>query len=318
MKQIIISGASGDLGRRVTQLLLDDPRTRTLRLVTRTPDALRAQLADSHPSADVTVVHGDFEDPTSLDEAYRGGGTLLLISGLNIGRRVPEHQTAVAAAARAGVSHVVYTSVGGVQSGNPALSARDHQQSERDLIGSGLPHTILRNALYAEIVSNVLVAPGVQHGTIVQATGAGHLAPVAKDDVARSAAAVLVDPDRHAGAVYEITGPELLDFHDIARIASEVHGTPISYTSVTADERLAFFDSVGIPRTYDPGMKPSPDGHLWASDELVTAEEGIAQGYQALLSHHVEQITGRAPESLQTVMERVRSLRYDQITARVS
>ncbi len=171
MKQIIISGASGDLGRRVTQLLLDDPRTRTLRLVTRTPDALRAQLADSHPSADVTVVHGDFEDPTSLDEAYRGGGTLLLISGLNIGRRVPEHQTAVAAAARAGVSHVVYTSVGGVQSGNPALSARDHQQSERDLIGSGLPHTILRNALYAEIVSNVLVAPGVQHGTIVQATG---------------------------------------------------------------------------------------------------------------------------------------------------
>jgi NAD(P)H dehydrogenase (quinone) len=313
MGGIVISGASGDLGRRVTDLLLKaDPQVE-LTLVTRAPDKLRGREAQG-----LRVRRGDYQDVESLDAAYSGGETLFLISGLNLGRRVSEHRSAIAAARRAGIRHIVYTSVGGVQPNNPALSAKDHHQSELDLKASGLAYTILRNSLYSEIVSNVLLAPAAATGLMKQATGDGLLAPVAKQDVACSAATCLLETERHAGAVYEITGTELLDFHDIAAIGSDVHDVPITYVPVSADERLAFFDSVGIPRTYDPSMPPSADGHLWASDELVSAEVAIAEGYQAILSHHVKHITGREPESLRAVAERCKSLLYGEIDATVS
>ncbi|MFI6310083.1 NAD(P)H-binding protein [Nocardia fusca] len=313
MSRIVISGASGDLGRRVTALLANADSRHELTLVTRTPDKLARRTLH-----EATVRHGDYQDPDSLDTAYEGGDVLFLISGLNLGRRIPEHRNAIAAARRAGIRHIVYTSVGGVNPGNPALSAKDHYQTELDLRGSGINYTIMRNSLYSEIVSKILVEPATATGVITQATGTGFLAPVAKDDVARCAADCLLTPGRHAGAVYEITGAELLDFDTIARIASSVYGVPIAYEEVTADQRLAFFDSVGIPRTYDPNMPPSPDGHLWASDELVSAEVAVAEGYQAVLSHHVKLITGREPESLQSVMERVKATRYDELDAAVS
>ena len=313
MSRIIISGASGDLGRRVTGLLLAADPHRELILTTRTPEKLAGLASDT-----VQIRHSDYQHPASVQEAYVGGDTLFLISGLNLGRRISEHRGAIEAAQKAGVGHIVYTSVGGVQPGNPALSAIDHHQTELDLRASGLKYTILRNALYAEIVSNILVAPAVPSGILAQATGDGLLAPVAKGDVARSAAACLMDPARHVGAVYEITGPELLDFHQIAALGAQIHSTPIEYQPITERDRLAFFDSIGIPRTYDPNMPPSPDGHLWASDEFVSAEVAVAQGYQALLSHHVKQITGRAPEPLRSVMERVREVRYDKIDAAIS
>lgn len=308
MNRIVISGASGDLGRRVTKLLLKEDPDVQLTLVTRTPEKL-ADLAGKG----IRVMKGDYQDPDSLEAAYNGADTLFLISGLNLGRRISEHRNAIAAAQRSLVRHIVYTSVGGVQPNNPALSAKDHYQSELDLRASGLDYTFLRNALYSEIVSNILVAPAAATGRLEMATGYGYLAPAAKGDVARSAAAVLRQPERHAGAVYEITGPDLLSFDDITRMGSEVYGVPITYAPVTPEARLAFFDSVGIPRTYDPKMPPSPDGHMWASDELVTADVAVAQGYQAVLSRHVQQITGREPEPLRSVMERVKSVPYDQI-----
>ena len=65
-------------------------------------------------------------------------------------------------------------------------------------------------------------------------------------------------------------------------------------------------------------MPPSADGHMWASDEFVTAEVAIAEGYQTVLSGHVKLITGRNPEYLRSVMESVKSVPYDQIPAEVS
>jgi len=313
MSGIVISGASGDLGRRVTDILLVENPAIELTLVTRTPEKLAEYAARG-----ISVRPGDYQRPDLLEAAYEGSDVLFLISGLNLGRRVSEHRNAIGAAQRAGIKHVVYTSVGGVQPKNPALSAMDHYQSELDLRASGLEYTILRNALYAEIVSNILVAPAAEHGVMAQATGHGYLAPVAKSDIARCVAACLLQPSEHSGAVYEITGPELLNFEEIAAIGAEVHGTPIEYRPITAEERLAFFDSIGIPRTYDPDMPPSADGHMWASDELVSADVAIAEGYQAVLSRHVKQITGHDPEPLRAVMERVKSLRYDQIDATVS
>lgn len=312
MNRIVISGASGDLGRRVTELLLRDQPDQALTLVTRDPGKLpRRDLPG------MRVCRADYRDSAALEAAYQGGDVLFMISGLNLGRRVDEHRNAIAAAKKAGIRHIVYTSVGGVQRNNPALSAQDHYQTELDLRDSGLAYTFLRNALYAEIVSNVVIPPALETGRLELAMDNGHMAPVSKRDVALSAARCLQQAQRHAGAVYEITGTDMMSFHDIVRIAAEVHGKPLRYVPVSHEARLAFLDSLGYPRTYDPAMKPSADGHLWASDELLSAEQAVAQGYQAVMSHHVEQITGQAPEAFRSVMTRCKGLRYDLIDASV-
>lgn len=310
MGRIIISGASGDLGRRVTHLLLQDGACAELTLVTRTPAKL--------PSRDVPglrVCRGDYRDPASLDAAYQGGEVLFLISGLDLGKRVEEHRNAIAAAKKAGVRHIIYTSVGGTQKNNPALSARDHYLTELDLRASGLQYTFLRNALYAEILATVVLQPALASGRLELMMTHGYMAPISKRDVARCAAACLLNAERHAGAVYEITGNEMLNFVDMARLASQEAGRPIDVVTVTYEERQAFFDSLGYPREYDPDMKPSADGHMWASDELLSAEVAVAEGYQAVMSHHVKQIIGTDPEPFRSVVARCHSLRYDQIDA---
>ncbi|MDT0510258.1 NAD(P)H-binding protein [Novosphingobium sp. MMS21-SN21R] len=307
MGKIVISGASGDLGGRVTKALLNEQPDRELTLVTRSPAKLE-HLA----SPTVAVKFGDYQDRASLDAAYAGGDTLLLISGLNLGRRVEEHRNAIEAAKAAGIRHIVYTSVLGVHPNNPALSAKDHYATEQDLRASGLGVVILRNSLYAEIVTNYVIHAALPFGEFNMAAGNGKLSPVSKLDVVRCTAQCLSNAEKHAGAVYEVTGPERFTLHEIAAMAADVHGQPMKYLPVTPDERLAFFDSIGYPRTYDPDMPMSADGHMWASDELVSADCALAQGYQAMLTDHARMIMGQEPESLRSVFERCKGLRYDQ------
>ena len=308
MGRIIVSGASGDLGQRVTEHLLTLEPSRRITLVTRSPWKLAGKAGQN-----VDVFRGDYTDPPSLDAAYAGGGVLLLISGLNLGRRVSEHRNAIHAAKKAGISQIVYTSVVGVNPNNPALSAKDHFQTEQDLHASGIPFVALRDALYSEIITNFVIRSALPFGRFNMAAGAGRIAPVSKLDVVRCVAECLVNAERHAGAVYEISGPELLSMAEIAQIAAEHHGKPMVYDVVTPDERLAFLDSLGYPRTYASDMPMNADGHMWASDELVSADMAIAQGYQAILSDHVEMITGRKPETLLEVFRRCGDVRYDQL-----
>jgi NAD(P)H dehydrogenase (quinone) len=307
MSRIILCGASGDLGRRVTDLLLERDPDRRLTLVTRSPDKLAHRVGGN-----VEVRRGDYTDPASLDAAYAGGGVLLLISGLNLGRRVDEHRNAISAAKKAGISHIVYTSVVGVNPNNPALSAKDHYLTEQDLRASGIPFVALRDGLYSEIITNFVIRAALPFGRFNMAAGEGRIAPVSKPDVVRCVTECLLNVEHHAGSVYEISGPELLGLAEIAALASEHHGTTIAYDPVSPEERLAFLDSIGYPRTYDPDMPLSADGHMWASDELVSADIAIAQGYQCILSSHVEMITGRKPEPLREVFVRCGDKRYDQ------
>ena len=308
MTRIAISGASGDLGRRLTAALLEKVAPETLTLITRTPENLSSRAAQG-----ACVFRGDYRDPASLDTAYAGNEVLMLISGLDVTRRVPEHRNAINAAKRAGIKHIVYTSTAGIHPKNPTLSAGDHLLTEADLRASGLSFTILRNATYAEIIAALMAPPIVATGKWLSAAGEGRLAPVSKLDVVRCAACCLLDPAFHSGATYEISGPELLSFREIAALAAEIHGVPIEYVPVSREERLEYFDSLGYPRTYDEHQGPSWDGHRWASDEMVSADIGFSQNYHAILSYHVEFITGQKPRSLRAVFEYCKGKRYEQL-----
>jgi NAD(P)H dehydrogenase (quinone) len=306
MTKYVISGASGSLGGKIATLLLEQVPAEDVTLVTRTPDKL-----DSYRKRGATVLRGDYNDPKALERAYAGSDVLMMISSMAVTERVPEHRNAINAAKAAGVKHIVYTSTAGIHPKNPTLSASDHIVTEDDLRHCGIGYTIMRNACYAEVFPTVAAQPVLRSGEWVQVEGNGKLAPISRNDIARTAVACLLDPAQHNGAVYEITGPKLVSFRDIAAMASEVYGVPIAYVSVSVDERYAMFDAMGVPRRYDKTMDSHPDAHLWCSEEMVSADIAFQAGFHSILTHHVEFITGEKPASLRDVFERCKGKDYN-------
>ncbi|MFD3604373.1 NAD(P)H-binding protein, partial [Streptomyces sp. NPDC058656] len=193
---ILVTGAAGALGQLVAQQLAarDD-----VVLGTRTPRSAGERRVD-------------FDDPASLD--FSGVDTLLLISA-GFGEDdvvVARHDAAVTAAEKAGVRHIVYTSLSG--DGDHLAYALPHRWTEHRIHRSSLEWTVLRNGLYAEFLA-AIAAPG-SDGTITAPLGAGRLAAVAREDLAEVAARVVSAPERHAGRTYELVGEEALGGRGLA------------------------------------------------------------------------------------------------------
>jgi NAD(P)H dehydrogenase (quinone) len=213
---------------------------------------------------------------------------MLLISASNIGERLHQHRAAIDAAAAAGVRSVAYTSGVNPSDSNPAAAHADHRATEEHARASGLGWTFLRNAIYAD--SLVQQAAGaLASGSLVTNAGEGRNGYVARADCAAVAAAVL-SSDGHEGKAYDITGPEALDAHDLAALFSEVGGKPVEPALVDDDAWVAaMVEHAGMPE----GLA------------RVIATFGISarQGYAAVVSTTVRDLTGREPLTVREVLE---------------
>jgi NAD(P)H dehydrogenase (quinone) len=293
---IVITGASGSFGRQVTELLLEKVPASDLILVTRNPAAL-----DQLRARGARIRAGDFDKPETLVQALALGEKMLLISTLAVGpRRRRQHRAAIEAAVAAGVKHLVYTSSAGIHPKTPSLAVADHYFTEELLRRSSIAFTILRDSQYAEIIATMLAPMALRTGKWTMSAGEGSMAFVSKKDCIASAAAVL-SSSGHEGAVYEITGPELYTFRQAAAIASELGGRPIEYVTVSDEEKLAIFDAAGVPREYVDGMANDDGTGVWGSEEMVSYERAIREGYFSVCSHHVQLLTGRPARSLREV-----------------
>ncbi len=292
---IVVTGASGAFGRMVTELLLQRVPAAELILVTRKPGTLAAAAERG-----ACVRYGDFDNQDSLVTAFAGARKMLLISTLDVGeRRRRQHHAAIEAAVGAGVAHIVYTSSAGIHPRSPAFVIADHLDTEETVRKSGVAFTFLRDSQYAEVIATMIAPLAISTGQWFSSAADGAMAFVSKQDCVASAATVLTTPG-HEGAVYEITGPELLSFKDAARIAAEVAGKPIEFVSITHDQMQARFDAAGIPRRYTEGMFNEATG-AWASEEMMSYERAIREGYFAICSRHVQLLTGRPAVSLRDV-----------------
>ena len=225
--RIIVSGASGQLGGRVVDELLDRGiRPENLILVSRTPRELQRYAA-----LGAATRFGDFLQPESLNTAYGGGDRLLLIS-LNSNNRDPRvparraelHQVAIDAAVEAGVQHIVYTSFVDADN-NVSPIAVAHRATEEALRESGITWTILRNQWYADRLVGE-AARMVAEGRALLLPDDPGTAYVTREDCAVAAAASLMNGG-HENRVYEITGPALIRMSEVASIASEITGVEI-------------------------------------------------------------------------------------------
>jgi len=279
--RLIVTGASGQLARRTTELALE--RGAELVLVTRTPDAVADLAAE--------VRFGDFDEPDSLVQAFAGGERMLLVSATDLERRIEQHRAAIAAARDAGLRHVVYTSGLAPEPPNPAVVAPSHHATELALRESGLAWTILRNSLYAEYQAPE-AATALESGRLVHNRGDGRVAYVSREDCAAVAAAVLTGSG-HEGRVYDVTGPEPLDAADLAALYGELGGRPVE--NVALDDEAFVAGLVG---------GAAGDDHMRYGAELVASfGRSIREGYMSSCTDAVETLTGRPPRTLREVLE---------------
>jgi len=274
--KLVVTGASGHLGRRVVDLLAAKGASNLI-AATRTPDKLTGLSG-------VEARRADFGDPASLDEAFAGADRVLMISTDRIdvpGLRIEQHKAAVAAAKRAGVRRILYTSML-----NPDRSfipfAPDHLETERAIEQSGLEFTILRVSWYAEGLLGTLAAP-LSTGKWYSAADNGRISYVPREDVARAAAAALASSGG-ANERLDITGAELQTVPEIAKVASEVTGRPIEVVPVSDEELEKGLAQAGLP----PFVIPI----------VVGTDRNIRAGNFDVESDAVQRLTGKPPQTV--------------------
>jgi NAD(P)H dehydrogenase (quinone) len=303
--KILVTGASGPFGSGVARgLIARGVKPSDLILVSRDPTKLTEFTA-----LGAQARAGDFDDYTSLVQAFAGAERMLMISTNRVGQREPQHRNAVNAAKAAGVRHVVYTSFVG-RPDCVSMAVSDHRFTEKLLTESGLAWTFLRNSQYSEAMRDAGAPAAIRSGQWLSASGNGRIALVTRDDCIAAAVAVLAGQGHeHERKTYDITGPDLLTYRELAALVSEITGHSISYKEVGAEGMYALFDAIGIPRSAEDDRVVN--GFGWCSDDMVSFELTIASGDFAIRSDDLENLTGRKPESMRHFMMRHR----DQLMA---
>ena len=273
----VITGATGHLGRLVTEDLLRrgvpaGDITATGRDITKAKD-----LADHG----VRVLAIDYDDPASLDAAFRGADRILLISASEPGRRARQHENAIDAADRAGAGLLAYTSIANAGTTTMRLAA-EHQATEAALRASGLSYVLLRNSWYVE--SYTAQVPAIlQRGSLAGSAGDGRVSAATRADYAAAAAAVLTG-DGHAGRAYELGGDEAFTLAELVAEIGAQAGQPVSYLDLPEDEYARLLTSAGLPEV--------------AAVTLADADRGLARGDLFVDSGHLRQLIGRPTTTL--------------------
>lgn len=237
---VVVTGATGHLGRLVVESLLERGLPAGEITATGRDTTKLADLAE----LGVSTARADFEDPASLRAAFAGAHTLLLVSGSEVGKRTSQHRNAIEAAKETGVGHIAYTSV--LRADRSTLSlAPEHKATEEILAESGLPHTLLRNGFYSEVYVDRL-EQAREHGAVVGSAGEGRVSSASRCDYAEAAAVVLLDPAAHAGAVHELVGDQAWTYSDLAAAIGEVLGREVAYRDLGDEGFRAVLSGTGM------------------------------------------------------------------------
>jgi NAD(P)H dehydrogenase (quinone) len=286
--RLLVTGASGQLGRRVLTHLLETHRIAGNRIIatTRKPDALTDFAA-----REVEVRYADFDDATTLAASFAGAERMLLISTdalTSPGQRISQHRAAIQAAEWVGVQHVVYTSAPNPLPDQPLID--DHFWTEQALAGGRLEWTILRDNIYTEALLRSLPA-AVISGKLVTATGNGARSYVTREDCARTAAAALAS--QVGRRILDVTGPSAVTLAEVAAMATELTGRQVTHISVGPEELRMNLMAAKLPPALAGGM--------------VAFDTAVAQGYHAIVTPTVKDLTGAAPLSVRDLLTRERA-----------
>lgn len=286
---IFVTGATGQLGRRVISQLL-----------TRTPAAsivagvrsLDNGLARDFEARGVEVRTIDYSLPETLVSAFKDVDRILLISSSSMTDRVGQHGNVIEAARQEGVELIAYTSL--LHADTSVLGmADDHLRTEDLLNASGLPFVLLRHGWYTENHMES-VPTAIKYGAVLGAAGGGRFSTATRQDFAEAAATVLTS-ENQAGLTYELAGDDAYTLGDLAGAIADATGREIVYRDMPEGEFRDTLRKLGLPEPL--------------AELIANADAAAAKGALEDHSHQLSDLIGRPTTPLDvTLAETLREI----------
>ncbi len=270
--KLLVTGATGKLGSKIVDILLKKVPADQLAISVRNPEKAAGLQAKG-----VNVRQGDFDQPETLETAFKGIDRLLIISADgDTETRIRQHNNAVSAAKNAGVSFIAYTSIANAQESTNFL-AEVHKATEKAILQTGIPYSFLRNNWYLE--NELSTIQGVQAGAPwVTSAGDGKVGWALQQDYAEAAAVVLTE-EGHENTVYELSG-KLLSQEEIAAAVGTVIGKEVPVQQVDDTIYGEIMAQAGVPDFIVP--------------MLVAIQKDIREGTLEIESNDFEKLLGRS------------------------
>ena len=290
MSNILVTGATGHLGKAVTESLLKKTDAANISILVRD-----AEKAADFKAQGVNVKIGDYNDYASLIAAFKGIDKVYMVSGNDLVNRIAQQDNVVKAAKEAGVKHVVYTSYqrkNEADSSPIAFVGNGHLNTEHKLKESGLTYTILQHGIYADMIPIFAGEHLLDNKTIYLPAGDGKTTYVVRTDFADAGANVLLDESgKYDNKSIELGGAKGLNWSDIAKLISEITGVEIAYVSPSNEEFTETLTKAHVPTEYIG---------------LFTAFSNAAkEGEFENVTNNLENILGRKPETVATYLKTV-------------
>jgi NAD(P)H dehydrogenase (quinone) len=279
LMKVGVSGASGQLGSATLKYLRERLPGGQVVGISRTPQKV------STPGVEARF--GDFDRPESLSNAFAGLDKVLIIPTIDMrpGVRAVQNTTAINAAVKAGVEHVVFVSSLGTRWAEVPHLWETYFAPEQALMRTAKKWSILRMAYYAE--SLIQEAQMSLSTGVLAATALTPVNFVARDDLAAAAAGLLATEGEHHGAIYQGTGPAALAGPEWTAILSKAAGKPLAFVQVTPEQLGEGLKAAGLP----PPIV----------DAVLSIKSMWAVGGFDVTTGDIERLSGRKPRSLADV-----------------
>ncbi|WP_282944465.1 NmrA family NAD(P)-binding protein [Cellulomonas endometrii] len=269
---VLVVGAGGNLGGAVVRSL--SRRGIPVRAAGTSPQRIAAR----HP--DATPVHLDLHDPRTFSAAVAGAGALFLVRPPAIARVGPTLNALLDVAAKERVGHVVFSSVTGADTNRVV----PHHRVEQHLQRSEMSWTILRPGFFAQNLADAYQDDIATDDRIFLPAGTGRAAFVDVRDIGDVAAGILADPDAHHGVGYTLTGPQAINFDEVAAILTLELGRAIRYEPTSAVRYLRHVHDQGRP---------------WVQAVVQTLlHTGLRRGDAATVDPTIERLLGRPARTM--------------------
>jgi NAD(P)H dehydrogenase (quinone) len=273
--KILVTGATGKLGSKVVEALLKSLPADQLAVSVRNPEK-----AEGLRARGVEVRQGDFNKPETLDAAFSGIERLLIIptSDVQLGGdkiRISQHVNAVAAAERANIKFIAFTSATKAEKSNFFL-AQAYKATEEAIVETGIPYSFLRNNWYLENEIESIKG-AMADAPRITATGDGKVGWAVRQDLAEATANVLTG-NGHENTIYELSG-KLMDHKDLVSILETVLAKEIPFQQVDDDAYAEIMKGAGVPEAFLP--------------ILITTQKGIREGGLEVESNDLEKLLER-------------------------
>lgn len=284
---LIVTGASGKLGRMIVDALLHHVPAERIGVSVRAPEKV-ADLA----KRGVRVRRGDYSEPDSLRHAWEDAERILLVSSnaaATGGDPLKQHETAIAIAKEVGVQRLFYTSQVSSSPNSQFPPGRDHAATEKMLASAGIAWTALRHGFYADSML-AMNAKGFESGVLTGPED-GKVAWTAHEDLAAVDALLLAGREFIDGPTPPLTGNEALDLTDLAHLAGEVSGRTIERCFVSEDTMVENAQRADAP--------------AGAIAVMVGYYRAARAGEFATLDPTLQKLLGRQPKAVRDVFESI-------------